>query len=739
MKTQNKQIVIAVAGNPNCGKSTLINALAGSRLHVGNWPGVTVEKKEAELEYEGLTIRFIDLPGIYSLSPFSQDEIIARDFLLEEKPDLILNVLDATNLERNLNLTVQLLTLQIPTILALNVYDELRKKQASIDIPLMEEQLGVAVIPTVAPRGEGIVPLLRKIKEYALNPSPATPRTLHFNQDVEDALDQIMRHVDSQHTESAIELPRRWLALRLLEQDPYLQEKYGLALEKTIHQSITQHLRTQHSRRLDEILADARFALVKGLIESVLSRPRISKIDLTDKIDKFVLNKWIGIPLFVFAMWLIFKLTFDVATPYVDWLDGLVSGPLSRWITNLLLAVRAPVWLISLVVDGIIAGVGAVLVFTPVIFFMMFFITFLEGSGYMARVAFIMDRVMHVMGLHGRSFIPMILGFGCNVPSIYATRTLETDQEKQLTSLLVPLMSCGARLPVYVLFAGAFFTSHKGTVIWSLYFLGVVMAFLMGALFKRSLFRGTAREFIMELPPYRLPSLSNVMVHTWEKVKHFVIKAGTYIMAMSVIVWFLFFLPIGSDKEHSFLGRAGKVISPVLKPLGFGTWQAGSSIISGIVAKEVVVSTMGTIYVGEEETQPFYTNIIVRGIQKKIPLLRDEPSFWQDVGELGKGLLTATRDAAVSLFTIGFVSMSAEEDLANESLKQALKGDFTPLSAYAFLVFVLLYMPCMVVLAAMKGELKTWKWAGISVAYQMLLAWVMAFIVYQGGRLLGLG
>lgn len=437
---------------------------------------------------------------------------------------------------------------------------------------------------------------------------------------------------------------------------------------------------------------------------------------------------------------LVFKLTFDVAMPFVDWADAVVSGPLSRWMTSILVTIHSPLWLISLAVDGIIAGVGAVLVFTPVIFFMMFFITFLEGSGYMARVAFIMDRVMHVMGLHGRSFIPMILGFGCNVPSIYATRTLETDQEKQLTSLLVPLMSCGARLPVYVLFAGAFFATHKGTVIWSLYFLGIVMAFLMGALFKKTLFKGKGREFIMELPPYRLPSFSNIMVHTWEKVRHFVIKAGTYIMAMSVIVWFLFFLPIGSDKEHSYLGRAGQFISPVLKPLGFGSWQAGSSIISGIVAKEVVVSTMGTIYMGEEEEKlPYYTNIIVEGKPTKMVIPRKHPSFWQDLGEIGLGFFTASRDSVVSLFTIGFVSLSAEEDPENAGLKEALKGDFTPLSGYAFLVFILLYMPCMVVLAAMKTELKTWKWAGISIVYQMLLAWVMAFIVYQGGRLLGLG
>ncbi len=737
---QNREIVVAVAGNPNCGKSTLINAISGSKMDVGNWPGVTVEKREAVVEYEGVDIRFVDLPGTYSLSAYSQDEVVARDYLINEKPDVILNVVDATNLERNLNLSTQLIELGIPTIMALNVYDELKAKRSEINIPLMEQQLGISIIPTIATRKEGIVPLIKKIMEISRAPEAHLPQTITYNHDVELALSQIQEQLSQIPAPEVQRFPQRWLCLKLLERDAHLQSHYGIKIDDEEYHRITKHLRELHSRKMDEVIADARFAVNKGLVEMVLTREKINKQDLTDKLDRFVLNKWVGIPLFVLAMWLVFKLTFDVATPFVDWADALVTGPMSRWMTNILVALRSPMWLISLIVDGIIAGVGAVLVFTPVIFFMMFFITFLEGSGYMARVAFIMDRVMHVMGLHGRSFIPMILGFGCNVPSIYATRTLETDQEKQLTSMLVPLMSCGARLPVYVLFAGAFFAHNKGTVIWSLYFLGIVMAFIIGAIFKKTLFRSKAQEFIMELPPYRMPSFSNIMVHTWEKVKHFVVKAGTYIMAMSVIVWFLFFLPIGSDKEHSYLGRVGKVISPVLKPLGFGTWQAGSSIISGIVAKEVVVSTMGTLYVGDQdEPVQYYTNIMMKGEMVRVPLLREQPTFWQDLGEIGKGLVIAGRDAIASLFTIGFVSLSAEEDPANESLRQELSKDFSPLSAYSFLVFVLLYMPCMVVLAAMKTELKTWKWAGITVTYQMLLAWVMSFIVYQGGKLLGLG
>jgi ferrous iron transport protein B len=374
---------------------------------------------------------------------------------------------------------------------------------------------------------------------------------------------------------------------------------------------------------------------------------------------------------------------------------------------------------------GVIAGVGSVLVFVPVIFAMMFFITFLEGSGYMARAAFVMDRAMHSMGLHGKSFIPMLLGFGCNVPAIYATRTLENPRDKALTALLIPLMSCGARLPVYVLFVGAFFSSRSGTVLWSLYVMGIVLAVLMGILFKRTLFRGESPMFIMELPPYRMPSGRSLAIHTWEKGKHFLIKAGTYILAVSVLVWFLLNLPWGvENKKDSYLGKVGGAIAPAFQPLGFGNWEASSSLIAGVIAKEIVVGTMGEIYVREAGTKP------------KGP----DPSFAGDLRELGSSFAKAGQEAFSNIFsTVGIVSLKAEQKEEEATLRSVVAKTFTPLSAYAFMTFVLLYMPCIVAAAAFKHEFGTWKWFGVAFVYQTILAWSMALLVYQGGTILGIG
>jgi ferrous iron transport protein B len=403
----------------------------------------------------------------------------------------------------------------------------------------------------------------------------------------------------------------------------------------------------------------------------------------------------------------------------------MTNGPFKRWAAVLLAAIGAPGWTVSLVNDGIIAGVGFVLVFVPVIFAMMFFITFLEGSGYMARAAFVMDKAMHAMGLHGKSFIPMVLGFGCNVPGVYATRTLESGRDRILTALLIPLMSCGARLPVYVLFVGVFFPERPGTVIWSLYVIGIVLAIAMGVLFKKTLFRGEAPAFIMELPPYRMPSMRSVCLHTWEKGKHFLVKAGTYILAVSVIVWFMLNLPWGvENKKDSYLGKAGQVMAPALAPLGFGTWEAASSLITGIIAKEIVVGTMAEIYAPEPTAE------------EEVP-----PTFGEDLREIATSFAGAGQEAIGNVVsTFGSSAMSIEgADEASSPLKDAVRSGFTPLTALGFMVFVLLYMPCVVVAIAMRQEFGGWKWFGVAFAYQTALAWSMALLVYQGGRLLGLG
>lgn len=718
-------IRVAVAGNPNSGKSTLINSLAGTRLQVGNWPGVTVEKKEAVLDHRGTRIALIDLPGTYSLSPYSEEEIIARDFLVHDRPDVIIDVVDATNLERNLYLTMQLLELGIPVIVALNIYDEAEKKGYKIDVMAMEKALGVKVVPTVATRKAGMDDLLETVTGALAGGAREYPRSMNYGEDIETAARKLTADVVRRYPALAGRYPERWLALKLLEGDRHFLAETGIDDVESLTKEALTHLKEAHGEDLESLMADARYSLAAGLTREVLKRPTVKITELTEKIDRIVLNRFLGIPVFLAAMWLVFKLTFDLSAPFADWLDGAINGPLTRWVEALTSLLHGPDWLVSLMTKGVIAGVGSVLVFVPVIFAMMFFITFLEGSGYMARAAFVMDRAMHSMGLHGKSFIPMILGFGCNVPAIYATRTLENPRDKALTALLIPLMSCGARLPVYVLFVGAFFASRSGTVLWSLYVMGIVLAILMGVFFKRTLFRGESPMFIMELPPYRMPSGHSLAIHTWEKGKHFLIKAGTYILSVSVLVWFLLNLPWGvENKKDSYLGKVGSAIAPAFTPLGFGNWEAASSLVAGVIAKEIVVGTMGEIYVRETGKKP-------EG---------PPPTVTEDLRELGSSFANAGKEAFSNIFsTAGIASLKAEQKEEEANLRSVVAKTFTPLSAYAFMTFVLLYMPCVVAAAAFKHEFGTWKWFGVAFVYQTILAWSMALIVYQGGKLFGLG
>jgi len=713
-------LVVAVAGNPNAGKSTLINAIAGSRLHVGNWPGVTVEKKEALLTHQGQQIRLVDLPGCYSLSPYSQEEIITRDYLVKEKPDLIINVVDATNLERNLYLTIQLLELGIPMIMALNIYDEAEAKGFRIDLCTMQETLGITVISTSATRKSGLDKLLNAVVATGNDRSGHRPRILPYGEDIESVLSALEHSLRKEHPALLEQYPSRWLLLKLLENDQIVLKDNNLTAFAPSDQTALQHLRKAHGEDIEGLLADVRYALSAGLCREALSRPEKRNIEVTERIDRVVLNRFLGIPIFMAAMWFLFKLTFDLSSPFGDWIDTMANGPFKRWTAAILGSINAPDWTVSLVNDGVIAGVGSVVVFVPVIFAMMFFITFLEGSGYMARAAFVMDRAMHAIGLHGKSFIPMLLGFGCNVPGIYATRTLENPKDKILTALLIPLMSCGARLPVYVLFVGIFFPDNSGTVIWVLYILGILLAVLMGFIFKKTLFKGEAPMFIMELPPYRMPSFTSLCLHTWEKGKHFLIKAGTYIFAVSVLAWFMLNLPWGVEhKRDSYLGKAGSAIAPVFQPLGFGTWEAASSLITGVIAKEIVVGTMGEIYAPKEE-------------EKK----EETSTLGEDLKEIVVSFGGATKTAVSTLL---YLPVEEEPEEGQSALKQAIKSQFTPLTSFAFMAFVLLYMPCVVVGAAMRQEFGTWKWAGVAFAYSTVLAWTVALLIYQGGRLLGLG
>jgi ferrous iron transport protein B len=500
LSQERKTITVAVAGNPNSGKSTLINAIAGTRLQVGNWPGVTVEK-EALFEYGGRVIKLVDLPGVYSLSPYTQEEVITSDYLVHEMPDVIIDVVDATNLERNLYLTVQLLELELPVVMALNIYDEAERKGHRIDTKAMEETLGAKVVPTVATRKNGLHDLLETVINIADSPSSYYPKKLNYGEDIESAARNVGKLIQAAYPSLAEKYPLRWLSFKLMEQDEHVQRELLINDNLQIEDAV-QHLKKAHEEDVESIMADARYAQAAGLTREVLKRPELRKTELTEKIDRIALNRFLGIPLFLAAMWFVFKLTFDVSKPFADWMNAATTGPFKRWAEALVGLVHAPAWTTSLVTDGVIAGVGSVLVFVPVIFAMMFFITFLEGSGYMARAAFVMDRAMHAIGLHGKSFIPMLLGFGCNVPAIYATRTLENPRDKTLTALLVPLMSCSAAARVVVLS-----TRFLPTQTWFVVSVrhGNSLAIVMGLIFKRTLFRRGAM-FIMELPPYRMPS-----------------------------------------------------------------------------------------------------------------------------------------------------------------------------------------------------------------------------------------
>ncbi len=537
--------------------------------------------------------------------------------------------------------------------------------------------------------------------------------------------------------------PARWLAIKLLETDEDLQTrlkmlKGGAALLAEAEKSRAR-LQEIYGDDVDVAIADRRYGWINGLVREVVQRPSENRLTASDKIDQIVTHRLLGIPIFLAAMWAVFKLTADVSAPYLDWVDGVINGPIARWGVALLnLFGLGGTWAESLLVDGIIAGVGGVMVFVPVLMFLYLALALLEDSGYMARAAFVMDRLMHALGLHGKSFLPMLVGFGCTVPAQYATRTLENPKDRILTGLLVPFMSCGARLPVYVLFAAVFFPQNSGTVVFWMYLLGIVTAILVGIALKNTLFKGKEQSaFVMELPPYRLPTLRSIWFHTWERTSSFVKKAWTIIMATSIILWLLMAVPVrgtGSfaetDVNNSAFAVANQTLAPAFAPLGFGTWQASSALLTGFVAKEVVVSTMSQVYAVEEAAEEETA----------------APTFFEDVGEILSTFVSATGDTLKSLPLIAGVNLFEEEaEEEPTALMGAIKDGFETssgghgaLAAIAFMVFVLIYTPCMVAVAAERQELGM-KWTWVSILGQLALAWLMAFVVFQGGLLLGLG
>lgn len=556
------------------------------------------------------------------------------------------------------------------------------------------------------------------------------PFCLDYGRDLEAEIACLLAAFSEQRLETA-PYPPRWLALKLLENEedvvktiaarPGGERVVRLARERAVY------LQTAFGEDADLLLTDRRYGFISGVVRQTLARPALDRVSLSDRIDDVVTHRWLGPSIFFAIMYVVFRLVIDVSAPFLDWVDAVINGPVARWIAALLTTLAAPDWLLSLVIDGAVAGVGGVLVFVPGLMVLFFFLALLEDSGYLARTAFVMDRFMRVVGLHGKSFIPMVLGFGCAVPAIYATRTLTSRRDRILTALLVPLMSCSARLPVYVVFGLAFFGVQAGTVIWLLYALGILVALLAGWVFTRTLLRPDhTSAFVLELPPYRRPALRGLFIHMWAHTREFVQKAGTVILGISVLLWFLLHLPWGvTDQRDSYFGQVSNALSPAFAPLGFGNWETAGALVTGFAAKEVVVSTLSQIYVGGAEADAEAAA---------------EPTLADDAQLIFGGLLRATADAGRTLVSIipGVSLTSADVESGDTALSAALRQNYSPLSAFALLVFVLLYVPCVATLGAIRHEFG-WRWAVISALYQTGVAWATAFIIYQGGRLLGLG
>jgi len=753
---------IALAGNPNVGKSTLFNALTGERQHVGNWPGKTVEKMAGITHIGARDFTVIDLPGTYSLNAYSSEEIIARDFIINERPSAIVAVADSANLERNLYLALQVLELGVPVVLALNMADAAQRRGITIDTAALSARLnGLPVVETVGSRAVGL-DALREAIATQTGPTPRLlPTPVDYGQPLESEIAALQAQIEADPILSHQFRPR-WLAIKLLENDEDLHARlsgagYHALIEAT--GAAMARIAAQTGEDAETLITDRRYQVIAGLLRGVMRRPDGQIETRSDRADRIITHPLWGVPIFLLLMWIVFQFTAYVSAPFVDWIDAIISGPLTRWALAALDAAHlGGTWLAALVVDGVIAGVGGVLVFVPVLLFLYLALAVLEDSGYMARSAFVMDRFMHSIGLHGKSFLPLIVGFGCTVPAIYATRTLEDEDDRKLTAFITPFMSCGARLPVYVVFGAAFFGAKSGNLIFGLYLLGIAIALLTAFIMKRTVYRHKPPQpFVLELPPYHMPTVRNVWRQARLRTGLFLRTAATIILAATIIIWFLLALPVRSEGKFndvptgdSLFGSASRALAPVLAPAGFGSWEAAGSLITGFVAKEAVVSTMSQIYVEEAEEDA--------GDEDDA----DVPGFVEDLREIARSfgeaaILTVQETANIVPRTVNLLPgvniglgdwLDRGEDAEElTSLQGALAASFArtagsaergKLAAVAFSVFVLLYVPCMATVAAMRHEFGG-RWVLYQVAYTLFVAWLAATLVYQGGLLLGIG
>lgn len=717
-----KKITVALVGNPNAGKTSLFNISSGAHEHVANYSGVTVDSKEGRFKHNGYQIKIIDLPGTYSISAYTPEELYVRKYLLEEKPDIVINVVAASNLERNLYLTTELIDMDVPMVIDLNMYDELQASGSEFDYEKLGKALGVPIIPTVCRSGLGIKELFDSVIRVYENKEPIVRHIkIYYGNNIENSISRLNIVIDKKRSKQEL-FPTRYLSIKLLEKDSAI-EKYVIDHFENSTDILSassaeiENLETWLSEDTESAITNARYGFIAGGLKETY-KEKINESDTTRIIDAVVTNKYIGFPLFFFFMWLMFECTFRLGGYPMEWIESGVE-----WVGSFISQFMSDGILKDLIVDGIIGGVGGVIVFLPNIVILYAFISFMEDSGYMARAAFIMDKVMHKMGLHGKSFIPLVMGFGCNVPAILATRTIESKNSRMITMLVNPFMSCSARLPVYLLFAGVFFKSYASFVLFGLYITGILLAVISARIFKKYLFAGEDAPFVMELPPYRIPTIKSVLIHMWDKSRQYLQKMGGVILIASIAIWFLGYFPqhsanteilesqienvenqfeIGSlsesekedqiselesqinmlHTESSYIGRIGKFIEPVMKPLGFD-WRISVSLLTGSAAKEVVVSTLGVLYSGNAEE-----------------------------------------------------SESSLQDRLLSSTNADGSPTFPPLVVASLLLFVLIYFPCIATIAAIKEESGSWKWGLFSILYSTILAWVIAFLVFQLGSLI---
>ncbi len=688
-----KTIKVALVGNPNCGKTSLFNMASGSHEHVGNYSGVTVDAKEGVFERGGYRFVLVDLPGTYSLSAYSPEELYVRRNLIEEMPDVVVNVVDSSNLQRNLYLTTQLIDMNLRVVMALNMYDELEAKGDKLDIKQLGYVLGMPIVPTVSRTGEGIDALFDTVIQIYEKSDPHLSRHIHINHgaELEQTIDRI-KLLLQKNTDIRYKYSTRYLAIKYIENDKEIEK----VVEALPNRDEIIAARFEEQKRIDGLLksglesalVDAKYAFVRGALAETYEpyKGKKRRRNLTDRIDSIVTNKWLAFPIFFFLLYIVFESTFVVGEYPMRWIEWLVEK-----FGDFVGSVMAAGWLKDLVIDGIVGGVGSVLVFLPNILILYMFISLLEDSGYMARAAFIMDRLMHKIGLHGKSFIPMIMGFGCNVPAIMATRTIESRKSRLITMLIIPFMSCAGRMPVYVLIAGAFFPRKAGLVVLGLYALGILLA-IVSAKIISSFIKEDDLPFVMELPPYRVPTGKSIFRHTWEKGRQYLQKMSGTILICSMLIWFLGYFPnhnaydsVKEQQEHSFIGYIGHAMEPVLEPLGFD-WRMGVGIVAGVGAKELVVSSLGVMYVDEHVVS-------------------------------GGG--DASGDSSVEL------------NSGETRLQRALVRSVTPAAALAYMVFILLYFPCIATFIAIRNESGRWRWALFTAVYTIAVAWVFAFATFR--------